>query len=57
MAINKGSCKGKLVMQLLRILTIFVTHCDMHIASTLVVGTLHVSVDHLSLYDMSCFFL
>ena len=38
----------KLVMQLPRILTFFVTHFDMHITSTHISGTFNVSADHLS---------
>ena len=55
-ALNKGSCKDKLVMQLLRILTFFVAHFDMHITSTHIAGTLNVSADHLSRFEMSSFF-
>ena len=43
-------------MQLLRILTFFVTHFDMHITSTHIAGTLNVA-DHLSRFDMASFFL
>ena len=55
-AINKGSCKDKLVMQLLRILIFFVTHFDMHITSTCITGTINVSANYLSWFDMSSFF-
>ena len=55
-ALNKGSCKDKLVMQLLRILTFFVAHFDMHITSTHIAGTLNVSADRLSRFEMSSFF-
>ena len=48
MAINKGSCRDKLVMQLSGILTFFVAHFDMHITYTYISGTLNVSADHLS---------
>ena len=56
MAINKGSCRDKLVMQLSGILTILVAHFDMHITSTHISGTLNLSADHLSWLDMSYFF-
>ena len=56
MAINKGSCRDKLVMQLSGILTILVAHFDMHITSTHISGTLNLSADHLSSLDMSYFF-
>ena len=55
-AINKGSCKDILVMQLLRILTLFVTHFDMHITSTCITGTINVLTNYLSRFDMSSFF-
>ena len=41
-----------LVVQLLRILTLFFAYFDMHIASTHIAGTLNVSADHLSRFDI-----
>jgi len=55
-ALNKGTCKDKLVMQLLRILTFFVAHFDIHITSTHIAGTLNVSADHLSRFEMPSYF-
>ena len=52
MAINKGSCKDQLVMQLLRNLKFFVTHFDMNITSTHIAETLRSSIR----VDMSYFF-
>ena len=43
-------------LRILRVLTFFVAHFDMHITATHIVGTLNVSADHLSRFDMSSFF-
>ena len=56
-ALNKSTCKDKLVMQLLQVLSFFIAHHNIYIKSTHIAGALNISADHLSQFDMSSFFL
>ena len=43
-------------MQLLRVLSFFIAHHDIYIKSTHIAGTLNISADHISQFDMPAFF-
>ena len=56
-ALNKSSCKDKLVMQLLQVLSFFIAHHDIYSTSTHIAGALNIPADHLSKFNVSSFFL
>ena len=55
-AVNKGSAKDDVVMQLLRSLWFFVAYYDIELTCIHIMGAANTTADHLSRNNMSCFF-
>ena len=55
-ALNKGSGKDQVVMQLLRSLWFFVAYYDIDLTCVHIMGAANTTADHLSRNNMTCFF-